>query len=88
MGLVPEQDWELPDLAASPFGSDPTLASIGFATGQPDGSAAPLTWAAAAFVRTAAGAGIREQRAIIADLSQGLAALRGETGTTITRDEA
>ena len=27
---IPEQDWELPDLAASPFGTDPTLASIGF----------------------------------------------------------
>ena len=30
VGLIPEQDWELPDLAASPFGTDPTLASIGF----------------------------------------------------------
>ena len=52
------------------------------------GSMRPKVEAAAAFVRTAAGAGIREQRAIIADLSQGLAALRGETGTTITKDEA
>jgi glucoamylase len=51
VGLVPEQDWELPDLAASPFGTDPTLASIGFVNGQPAGSAAPLTWGAAAFVR-------------------------------------
>ena len=24
VGLIPEQDWELPDLAASPFGTDPT----------------------------------------------------------------
>ena len=23
-GIIPEQDWELPDLAASPFGTDPT----------------------------------------------------------------
>jgi glucoamylase len=51
VGLIPEQDWELPDLAPSPFGTDPTLASIGFTTGQPDGSASPLTWSAAAFVR-------------------------------------
>ena len=25
VGLIPEQDWELPDLAASPFGTDPTV---------------------------------------------------------------
>jgi glucoamylase len=31
--LVPEQDWELPDLAASPFGADPTIASVGFRDG-------------------------------------------------------
>ena len=31
VGLIPEQDWELPDLAASPYGTDPTIASIGFA---------------------------------------------------------
>ena len=30
VGLIPEQAWELPDLAASPFGTDPTVASIGF----------------------------------------------------------
>jgi glucoamylase len=51
VGLIPEQDWELPDLAASPFGTDPTVASIGFQNGQPVGSAGPLTWSAAAFVR-------------------------------------
>jgi glucan 1,4-alpha-glucosidase len=51
VGLIPEQDWELPDLAASPFGTDPTIASIGFTNGQPAGSANPLTWASAAFVR-------------------------------------
>jgi glucan 1,4-alpha-glucosidase len=54
VGLIPEQDWELPDLAASPFGTDPTTASIGFADGGPAGSAAPLTWSAASFVRLAA----------------------------------
>jgi glucan 1,4-alpha-glucosidase len=54
VGLIPEQDWELPDLAPSPYGTDPTTASIGFANGGPAGSAAPLTWAAASFVRLAA----------------------------------
>jgi len=44
-GLVPEQVWEDPDLAASPYGSDPTTASIGFTDGQAAGSASPLTWA-------------------------------------------
>jgi glucoamylase len=52
-GLVPEQVWEDPDLAASPYGSDPTTASIGFTTGQPAGSADPLTWAQAQYVRLA-----------------------------------
>jgi glucan 1,4-alpha-glucosidase len=51
VGLIPEQDWELADLAASPFGTDPTLASIGFVNGQPAGSAAPLVRSAAEFVR-------------------------------------
>ena len=39
VGLIPEQDWENPDLAASPFGTDPTSASIGFVNGKPVGSA-------------------------------------------------
>lgn len=51
VGLIPEQDWELGPLAASPYGTDPTVASIGFENGRPTGSAAPLTWAAGAFVR-------------------------------------
>ncbi len=51
VGLIPEQDWELPDLAASPFGTDPTVASIGFQNGHPAGSAAPLTWSAGVYVR-------------------------------------
>src|SRR5712692_9865777 len=46
VGLIPEQDWELPDLAPSPYGTDPTVASIGFVDGKPAGSAAPLTWSA------------------------------------------
>ena len=53
VGLIPEQNWELPGLAASPFGTDPTLASIGFVDGGAAGSASPLTWSAASFVRLA-----------------------------------
>ena len=51
VGLVPEQAWENPDLAASPFGTDPTTASIGFRDGHAAGSAAPLTWAQAQELR-------------------------------------
>jgi glucoamylase len=51
VGLIPEQAWELPDLARSPFGTDPTVASIGFENGESAGSASALTWSAAAFVR-------------------------------------
>jgi glucan 1,4-alpha-glucosidase len=54
VGLIPEQDWELPDLPASPYGTDPIVASIGFLTGGAAGSASPLTWSAASFVRLAA----------------------------------
>jgi glucan 1,4-alpha-glucosidase len=59
VGLVPEQAWDAPDVAASPFGTDPTIASIGFQDGRPAGSAAPLTWGAASQVR------------LVADLSAG-----------------
>jgi glucoamylase len=51
VGLVPEQVWEDPDLPASPYGSDPATASIGFTDGQADGSASPLTWAQAQELR-------------------------------------
>jgi glucoamylase len=50
-GLEPEQAWEDPNLPASPYGSDPTTASIGFVDGQPAGSASPLTWAQAQYAR-------------------------------------
>jgi glucoamylase len=50
-GLVPEQVWEDPSVPADPFGSDPTVASIGFRNGHPAGSASPLTWAQAQEVR-------------------------------------
>ena len=52
-GLVPEQAWENPDLAASPYGAPPEVASIGFRNGEPAGSATPLTWAQAQAVRLA-----------------------------------
>jgi glucoamylase len=59
VGLVPEQVWDYPDVPASPYGSDPATASIGFTDGQADGSAAPLTWAQAQLLR------------LIADLAAG-----------------
>jgi glucoamylase len=69
-GLVPEQAWENPDLDASPFGTDPTVASIGFKDGQAAGSASPLTWAQAQELRLMLdiGAGrALEQPAVTAD---------------------
>jgi glucoamylase len=52
-GLEPEQAWEDPDLAASPYGTDPETASIGFTDGKAAGSASPLTWAQAQYARLA-----------------------------------
>ena len=57
VGLVPEQAWEDPDLPASPYGSDPETASIGFTDGQAAGSASPLTWAQAQELRLISGLG-------------------------------
>jgi glucoamylase len=57
VGLVPEQAWEDPDLAASPYGSDPATASIGFTDGKAAGSASPLTWAQAQELRLIASVG-------------------------------
>ena len=54
VGLIPEQDWELKPIAAEPYGTDPTIASIGFEPGKAAGSASPLTWSAASFVRLTA----------------------------------
>ena len=53
VGMIPEQDWADPNVAPSPYGSDPTLASIGFLDGKPAGSAGEITWAEAGFVRLA-----------------------------------
>jgi glucoamylase len=69
VGLIPEQVWEQPDLPASPYGSDPATASIGFTDGQAAGSASPLTWATAQEVRLIQdlGAGrLLEQPSIVA----------------------
>ncbi len=57
VGLVPEQAWENPDLPASPFGSNPAIASIGFTDGKAAGSASPLTWAQAQELRLIASLG-------------------------------
>ena len=51
LGLVPEQAWEDPDVPASPYGSDPSTASIGFSDGKAAGSATPLIWAQAQYLR-------------------------------------
>jgi glucoamylase len=52
-GMIPEQDWEDASVPPSPYGSDPTTASIGFTDGQPAGSAGEITWAEAQYVRLA-----------------------------------
>ncbi len=57
VSLIPEQDWEYPNLALSPFGTPPETASIGFVNGEPAGSAGPLNWSAASFVRLFANIG-------------------------------
>jgi glucan 1,4-alpha-glucosidase len=55
VGLIPEQIWENPALPKSPYGTDPTTASIGFEPGESVGSASPLTWAQAQAVRLTQG---------------------------------
>ena len=56
-GLVPEQVWDAPDVPKSPYGTDPTVASIGFTNGKPAGSTSPLTWGSASLVRLVADLG-------------------------------
>lgn len=83
IGLIPEQAWENPDLAASPFGTPPECASIGFENGRAAGSASPLTWSAASFTRLAAT--IRAGRPV--DLPSDTVARylrRTQAGTTVT----
>ena len=85
VGLIPEQVWEQPDLAPSPYGSDPTTASIGFTDGQAAGSASPLTWATAQEVRLILDLGARrllEQPSIVA--ARYVARTQAETPLTLT----
>ena len=85
VGLIPEQNWELPDLAPSPYGTDPTVASIGFVNGEAAGSASPLTWSAASFVRLAAV--LAADRNVVlpaATHSRYVAHSQGETTLTVT----
>jgi glucan 1,4-alpha-glucosidase len=51
IGTVPEQVWEDPGVPASPYGSNPATSSIGFRNGEAAGSADPLIWAQAQYVR-------------------------------------
>jgi glucoamylase len=85
VGLIPEQNWELPDLPPSPFGTDPTVASIGFVNGGAAGSASPLTWSAASFVRLARS--LASGRNVVlpeATHSRYVAHTQGETSLTVT----
>ena len=85
VGLIPEQDWEVPALAGSPYGTDPTVASIGFVNGRPAGSAAPLTWSAGAFARLFAdiGAGKLLDRPANT-VARYITNTRGQTSLTVT----
>jgi glucan 1,4-alpha-glucosidase len=85
VGLIPEQDWENPDLARSPFGTPPETASIGFVNGEPAGSATPLNWSAASFVRLFAdiGAGALGDRPE-ATFQRYVAHAQGTTALTVT----
>jgi glucan 1,4-alpha-glucosidase len=85
VGLIPEQNWELPDLPASPFGTDPTLASIGFVNGGAAGSASPLTWSAASFVRLTGSLAARRNVVLpAATHARYVAHSQGETSLTVT----
>src|SRR6266508_3328114 len=85
VGLIPEQDWENPDLAPSAFGTAPEVASIGFVNGQPAGSAAPLTWSAAQFVRLVRDLDARRLLEQPADtVARYVAHQQGATSVTIT----
>ena len=85
VGLIPEQNWELPDLPPSPYGTDPTLASIGFENGGAAGSASPLTWSAASFVRLAGDlAAGRNVVLPAATHSRYVAKTQGQTSLTVT----
>jgi glucan 1,4-alpha-glucosidase len=85
ISLIPEQDWENPDLAPSAFGTPPETASIGFVNGEPAGSANPLSWSAASFVRLFAdiGAGRLLDRPL-STFQRYVAHTQGTTPLTVT----
>ncbi len=56
-GLIPEQDWEYPDLAASPYGTPPPWPRSASSTARRPDRPSPLTWSAGAFVRLSADIG-------------------------------
>ncbi len=86
VGLIPEQAWELADLARSPFGTDPTIASIGFENGKAAGSASALTWSAGQFVRLMrdVSAGRDPRPAALHDPALRQATRRATTALTVT----
>ncbi len=54
LGMIPEQVWPFATtIPASPWGTNPATASIGLEPGAATGSAAPLNWAMAQYVRLA-----------------------------------
>jgi glucoamylase len=85
VSLIPEQDWESANLAPSPFGTPPEAASIGFVNGEPAGSAGPLNWSAASFVRLFAdiGAGVLGDRPQ-STFQRYVAHMQGTTPLTVT----
>jgi len=83
VGLIPEQAWENDPVAASPFATAPECASIGFENGKAAGSASPLTWSAAQFVRLSAN--LRAGRVTEQPQDTTLRYLtRSQVGTTVT----
>lgn len=54
LGMIPEQVWPFSTvISPSPRGTNPAIASIGLSPGVATGSAAPLNWAMAQYVRLA-----------------------------------
>ncbi len=85
VGLIPEQDWESGPVPASPYGTDPTIASIGFTNGHAAGSASPLTWSAASFVRLTADLAAKRNVALPAvTQTRYVAHAQGATSLTVT----
>lgn len=87
VGLVPEQVWNYPNVPASPYGSSPATASIGFTDGQADGSAAPLTWAQAQELRLIADMAsgrVLEQPSIVASRYIGASGAPAVTPLSVT----